>query len=71
MDAAVELFSDALEDQVQTVPVVISEENRLAGVAAKDDMIDSAGIMDAGFAWHGAMLHKNSNMSSLTVCSNS
>jgi hypothetical protein len=35
------------------VAVAVLKEDGLAGIAAKDYMVDRAGIMDAGFACHG------------------
>jgi hypothetical protein len=46
--------------------VTILEENRPAGIAAKDYMIDCAGIMSTGFTWHEERISTKVRMSSLT-----
>jgi hypothetical protein len=66
VDAAVERLHRSLQKGVETGAVAISEEYRLAGVAAQDDVINGAGLMDAGFAWHGERGVANIRKSSLT-----
>ncbi len=53
MDAAIELYGHLLHEQVKTVTISIVEKYRLAGIAAKDDVIDCTGEMDSWFACHG------------------
>jgi hypothetical protein len=66
VDAAVERLHRPLQKEVETGAVAISEEYRLAGVAAQDDVVNGAGIMDAGFAWNGGRVATNVRKSSLT-----
>ena len=56
MDAVPESFSPIFEECVAVAPVGMTEEDILTTVAAENDMIDSAGIMDTGFASHGESL---------------
>jgi len=53
VDAAVELLNGILQNQIKPVPVSIFKEDRFSCVAAKNDMVDSAGIVDAWFSCHG------------------
>jgi hypothetical protein len=66
MDSAAELLDGVLEDQVEAIPVAIVEEDRVAGVAAEDDVVDGAGIMDAGFTGHAGRIAANVRKSNLT-----
>jgi hypothetical protein len=43
------IFQSLLQQPVEPIPVRIIEEDRLPGVIPKDDMIDAAGEMYAGF----------------------
>jgi hypothetical protein len=57
--AEAELLDGILEDQVEAIPVVGVEEDRITGVAAEDNVVDSTGIMDAGFTGHGRSIAAN------------
>lgn len=52
MDTAAELFYYVLQQEIETAAVELVDKNRLSGIAAKNDMVDSAGIMYAGFTCH-------------------
>lgn len=46
---------DALANQfLENVSVLIVKKDRLSGIAAEHDVIDSAGDVDAGFSGHEA-----------------
>jgi len=47
MDTADELLHGVLEDKVKAIAVVVFKKHGVAGVAAKDNMVDGAGIMYA------------------------
>lgn len=66
MYATAELFHCILENEIQPVPVPIIEEYGISSIAAKDDVIDGAGIVDAGFACHGGNISENGRKASLT-----
>jgi hypothetical protein len=53
VNAAIELLDGILQNQIKPVPVTVFKEDRISCVAAKNDMVDSAGIVDAWFSWHG------------------
>jgi hypothetical protein len=44
-----ELIDCVLQDQVKPVTIAVFKEDGLAGIAAKDDVVDRTGIMDTGF----------------------
>jgi hypothetical protein len=52
MNPTTELFDCILKDEIETKPVAITKENPIAGISSEDDVIDSAGIVDAGFTSH-------------------
>jgi hypothetical protein len=56
MYPAAELIDCVLEEEAQTVPVTVVEEDRFAGITTENDMVDGAWIMDAGFAGHGGTI---------------
>lgn len=66
VDAATEFFHDVLEKMVETEPVAVIEKNRLSGVSTEDNMVDSAGKMDARFTCHDHIIRENGRKSSLT-----
>jgi hypothetical protein len=66
VDAATELLHSILKKQVEAVPVTFIEENRISGIAAKDNMVDGAGIMKTGFTGHAGIMAINVRKSSLT-----
>jgi hypothetical protein len=53
MDSAVESLDPFLEKQKETGPVRRGEEDVFSGVSPEDYVVESAGVMDAGFACHG------------------
>ena len=56
MDAATELYSHFLHEQVIATTVSIIKEYWITCVAAKDDVIDCAGEVYAWFTCHGERL---------------
>lgn len=52
MDPTVEALHPFLKKEVKSVAVGIIEKDRISGIAAKDDVIESTGIMKTGFARH-------------------
>lgn len=66
VDTAVEFFHRPLQEERQPQPVAVIEEYLVTGVTAQDDVIDGAGIMDAGFTCHRGNVSVNSRKSSLT-----
>jgi hypothetical protein len=44
-----ELIDCVLQDQVKPVTIAVFKEDGLAGIAAKDDVVDRTRIMDTGF----------------------
>jgi len=66
VDAATEFLHGILKEQIQSVPVPFVEEDRISGIAAKNYMVDGAGIMDAVFMRHVRMIVANVRKSSLT-----
>jgi len=67
VDTAAERIYRALQKQVKTGAVAVIEEDGLACVTAQDNVVNSAGIMDAGFACHTRDVAANSRKSSLTL----
>lgn len=51
-----ELLNSILQNQVKSIPVTIIEKDRLASVAAEDDVVDGIREMDTEFASHAMML---------------
>jgi hypothetical protein len=43
-----------LKQEIKTVSVVLGEEDGLVGIAPENNVIESAGKMDAWFACHGS-----------------
>lgn len=66
VDTAAERFNRSLQKQVKTGAVAVIEEDGLACVAAQDNVVNSSGIMDAGFACHAGTVTANNRKSSLT-----
>jgi len=66
VDAAAEFLCSLLQEQVEAVAVPVFEKDRIAGIAAKNDMIHGAWIVDAGLTWHDERIAGNSKKSSLT-----
>ncbi len=66
VDTAAERIYRALQKQVKTGAVVVIKEDGLSCVAAQDNVVNSAGIMDARFACHAGYVAANSRKSSLT-----
>ena len=66
MYSTVEHSNGVLKDQIQAIPVAVVKEDRLAGVAVKDDMVDGIGKMNAGFTDHGGRRATNIRKSILT-----
>jgi hypothetical protein len=58
MDTEAEFFDGFLQEEEKTAPVAVIEEDVLPGVPAQDDVIESAGIVDALFAGHGEILQE-------------
>ena len=52
-----------LEQEVETVPVVVGKEDGLTAVAPENDVVESAGKMNAWFTCHGEMIAPFSNLS--------
>jgi hypothetical protein len=67
MNPTAELLDCILKDEIETQPVAITKENPIASISAEDDVIDGAGIMDAGFTRHGERISKNIRKSSLNI----
>jgi hypothetical protein len=44
LDVAAERFDSVLQDQEKTITVATFEEDGLAGMAAKDDVVDRGGM---------------------------
>jgi hypothetical protein len=53
VNAAIELLNGILKYQIKPVSVTGFKEDRIACVAAKNDVVDSAGIVDAWFSCQG------------------
>jgi hypothetical protein len=53
MNPIAEAARPLLQQQTEAVAIGIGEEDILAGVATKDDVIKTAWKMDAGFTSHG------------------
>lgn len=53
MDARPEALDAFLEQQEKSRTVTRIEEDVLATITAKDDVVNSAGIMKSRFTWHG------------------
>lgn len=66
MYPAMEPFHGVLENEVKAVPVTVVEENRISGIAAENDVVVAAGIMDARFSCHALNIPSNARKSSLT-----
>jgi predicted transcriptional regulator len=66
MYPATKLLHGILKDQVETVTIFVIEKNRIASIATENDVVDSRGIMYAGFTSHGGNITANVQMSSLT-----
>jgi len=66
MDAIPETFDAFLEQQEKPRAVTRIEEDVLAAIAAKNDMINGAGEMKSWIAWHGSSIDMNLRLSSLT-----
>lgn len=67
MDAIPETLNAFLDQQEKPRAVTVIEEDVLAAIAAKDDVINGAGIMKSRFAWHGRSVVENVRLSSLTL----
>jgi hypothetical protein len=63
VDAVTEPAGSFLEEEIKTVPVIISEENGLTAVTPKDDVVKSTGEMDAWFASHVEIIPPSYNLS--------
>jgi hypothetical protein len=63
VNAVTEPAGSFLEEEVETVTVVISVENGLTVVTPENDVVESAGEMDAWFACHVKMIPHSSNLS--------
>jgi hypothetical protein len=59
MDAIPETLDAFLEQQEKPRAVTRIEEDVLAAIAAKNDMINGAGEMKSWFAWHARSIDKN------------
>jgi hypothetical protein len=66
MYPATKLLHGILKDQVETVTIFVIEKNRIASIATENDVVDSRGIMYAGFTSHGGNITANVQMSSLS-----
>ncbi len=66
MDAAAKFLDNRLEDQIEAIAVAIVEEDRIAGVAAEGDMIESGRIMNAKSTGHAGIIATNVRKSNLT-----
>ncbi|WP_235045040.1 hypothetical protein [Geobacter sulfurreducens] len=62
-------LSPFLQEQVKAVTVLGIVKYILTGVTAEDYMVQSAGVMYAGFACHAKRLSQSFNLSSLTLFS--
>jgi len=56
VDTVAEPAGPFLNQQIEPVTVGVGEENGLTAVATENDVIKSAGDMDAWFACHGGMI---------------
>jgi hypothetical protein len=54
-----EFFDALLEEQVEPIPVRLIKKDGLSGVTTKNDVIDGAWEMYAGFTWHGIRIAIN------------
>ena len=60
--AMAESLNPFLQEKVKAVPVLITEKDVLFAIATENDMVNSAGIMDAGFASHaGTISHESTD----------
>lgn len=59
VDAAIEFYGNFLHYQVKAASVSIINEYWLTSVAAKDDVVKSAGEVNAWFACHGRSIACN------------
>lgn len=66
MDAIPETLYAFLQQQKKPRTVTRIEEDVLAAIATKNDVINGAGIMKSRFAWHARSVEKNLRLSSLT-----
>ena len=66
MDTATKHLDGILKDQIEAITVAVVEEDRIAGVAAEDDVIESGRIMDAEFTGHAGSMPANVRKSNPT-----
>lgn len=66
MNTAMEFLDSMLEDQIEAITVAIVEEDRIASVAAEDDVIESGRVMDAKSTGHAGIIATNVRKSNLT-----
>jgi hypothetical protein len=60
VQAAREPLGPFLKSQAEASAVSVIEEDRLTGVAAEGDMIESPGIVESWLSRHGAILQSKS-----------
>jgi hypothetical protein len=53
VNATIELLDGILQHPIKPVPVTVFKEDWISCVATKNDMVDSAGIVDAWFSCQG------------------
>ena len=63
VDTIAESASSLLQQEIEAVPVLCGKKNRLAPIAAKNDMVESAGNMNSRFARHAGNIPTLRNLS--------
>jgi hypothetical protein len=66
VDTTAVFFDNILKDQIEAIAIAIVKEDRITGIAAEDDMIESGRIMDAEFTGHARIIAINVRKSNLT-----
>ena len=63
VDTIAESAGSLLEQEIEAVTVLWGKKNRLAAIATKNDMIESAGNMNSRFACHAGNIPTLRNLS--------
>src|SRR6266545_156043 len=59
MDAVMEQLGPVLKEEVKAIPVGVVEEDVLAGISTKNDVVNGSRIVDTRFTWHEAIYLQN------------
>jgi hypothetical protein len=63
MDTVSKAFNSLLEEQIKPGAILVIEENRLAIIATKDNVIQCSGVDDSWFSSHEMRLPQDSQYS--------